>query len=99
MSPSSRLPTGLVGLLVPADQRRSQASCRSADPELFFPLSSSGPSMIQLAKAKTVRAGCLVSHECLAFALRTHQAHGVWGGLSEQERLRVTGSLHWEVAR
>ena len=31
-------------------------------------------------------AGCPVRRECLAFGLRTHQVHGVWEGLSEQER-------------
>jgi WhiB family redox-sensing transcriptional regulator len=73
-------------LLVPEDQWRSMAACRSADPDLFFPISSSGQSMAQEATAKAICAGCRVRRECLAFALRTHQAHGVWGGLSEQER-------------
>ena len=62
------------------------AACRSADPDLFFPISSSGPSLAQAAAAKAICAGCRVRRECLAFALRTHQVHGVWGGLSEQER-------------
>lgn len=65
---------------------RSSAACRSADPDLFFPISSSGPSTAQVAEAKSICAGCGVRRECLAFALRTHQVHGVWGGLSEQER-------------
>ena len=62
------------------------AACRSTDPDLFFPISSSGRSVAQVAEAKAVCAGCRVRRECLAFALRTHQVHGVWGGLSEQER-------------
>jgi WhiB family transcriptional regulator, redox-sensing transcriptional regulator len=62
------------------------AAGASADPELFFPISSSGPSLAQAANAKAVCAGCEVRRECLAFALRTHQVHGVWGGLTEQER-------------
>ena len=62
------------------------AACQSADPEMFFPISSSGRSMAQVAEAKAICAGCQVQRECLAFALRTHQGHGVWGGLSEQER-------------
>src|SRR5262245_40249931 len=78
-----------AGRLVPEDQWRSMAACRSADPDLFFPISSSGQSMAQEAEAKAICAGCRVRHECLAFALRTHQAHGVWGGLSEQERRPV----------
>jgi WhiB family transcriptional regulator, redox-sensing transcriptional regulator len=74
-------------MTLPADQhRRSSAACRSADPDLFFPILSSGPSTAQVAEAKAICAGCPVQRECLAFALRTHQVHGGWGGLSEQER-------------
>ena len=49
--------------------------------------------MTQVAEAKAICAGCQAQRECLAFALRTHRAHGVWGGLSEQERypLRSVG--------
>lgn len=65
---------------------RSAAACRVADPELFFPVSSSGPDLEQEAEAKEVCARCQVRPECLAFALRTRQVHGVWGGMSEQER-------------
>jgi WhiB family redox-sensing transcriptional regulator len=65
---------------------RSVAECRFADPELFFPVSSSALCLEQEAKAKAVCARCQVRPECLAFALRTRQVHGVWGGMSEQER-------------
>ena len=64
---------------------RSAAACRSADPELFFPLSESGKSLEQIAEAKAICAGCPVRRQCLAFALRT-RAHGIWGGLTELER-------------
>ncbi|HEV2256553.1 MAG TPA: WhiB family transcriptional regulator [Streptosporangiaceae bacterium] len=47
---------------------------------------SSGASLAQVAEAKAICAGCQVRRDCLAFALRTHQVHGVWGGLSERER-------------
>jgi WhiB family transcriptional regulator, redox-sensing transcriptional regulator len=65
---------------------RGRGACLSADPELFFPLSSAGPSVEQLHQAKTVCAGCQVRAECLEFALATRQVHGVWGGTSEDER-------------
>ena len=45
-----------------------------------------GPTWAQVAQAKAICAGCPVRRQCLAFALRTHQVHGVWGGLTEQER-------------
>ena len=31
-----------------------RAACRSADPELFFRVSGAGPSVAQIAEAKTV---------------------------------------------
>jgi hypothetical protein len=74
--PMSHTSRRFTGLLVPEDQWRSLAACRSADPDLFFPISSSGQSTAQVAEAKAVCAGCRVRRECLAFALRTHQVHG-----------------------
>ncbi len=68
---------------------RSRAACLSADPELFFPLSSSGPSARQIAQAKMVCGRCPVRPECLDFALATRQADGVWGGTSEADRSRM----------
>jgi WhiB family redox-sensing transcriptional regulator len=65
---------------------RSAAACRSADPELFFPVSHTGKSLEQVIEAKEICAGCPVRCECLAFALRTLQAYGIWGGTTEEER-------------
>jgi len=73
---------------------RSAAACRSADPELFFPISAFGQALEQVAEAKAICARCPVRRQCLAFALRTRQAHGIWGGLTEEERdfIRRPGS-------
>jgi WhiB family redox-sensing transcriptional regulator len=65
---------------------RMAAACRHADPDLFFPVSSTGRSIEQVARAKAVCADCSVRRECLQFALATHQVHGVWGGMTEEER-------------
>jgi WhiB family transcriptional regulator, redox-sensing transcriptional regulator len=65
---------------------RSAAACQDTDPDLFFPVSGSGRSLDQAEQAKAVCAGCPVRPSCLAFALRTGQAHGIWGGLTEEER-------------
>ena len=82
----SRASGRFAGQPIRQENWRSSAACRSADPDLFFPISSSGPSMAQVAEAKAICTGCPVRRDCLAFALRTHQVYGVWGGLSEQER-------------
>lgn len=62
------------------------SACREADPELFFPIGSSGPALHQLNAAKAICARCLVLSDCLTYAIETGQDAGVWGGTSEQER-------------
>ena len=74
----------------PGTHWRSAAACQACDPDLFFPVSSSGPSVEQAAEAKQICARCPVRRDCLAFALRTRQTHGVWGGMTEQERHLVS---------
>ncbi len=83
-------------------QWRLAAACRSADPDLFFPVSSAGRSVEQVTQAKKICSGCPVQPDCLGFALRTRQPHGVWGGLTEQERSligTVTGTWPAPSAR
>jgi WhiB family redox-sensing transcriptional regulator len=75
-----------TAMLIAEQDWRSVAACWSAVPDLFFPVSSSGKALEQAAEAKAICARCRVRRECLAFALATHQMHGVWGGTSEQER-------------
>ena len=73
-------------MLVDDDNWRLAAACRFAEPDLFFPVSSSGKALKQVAEAKAICAQCQVVRSCLAFALRTRQVHGVWGGTTEEER-------------
>jgi WhiB family transcriptional regulator, redox-sensing transcriptional regulator len=66
---------------------RSRAACRGDDPELFFPIGSSGRAALeQIAAAKAICIRCPVREACLRFALDTGQDYGVWGGLTEDER-------------
>jgi WhiB family redox-sensing transcriptional regulator len=64
----------------------SQGACLDSDPDLFFPITASGPALQQITQAKAICTRCPVRQECLQFALATHQVHGVWGGTSEEER-------------
>ena len=63
-----------------------RALCKDEDPELFFPVGTTGPAVSQIEAAKSVCARCPVRLECLEWALETAQDSGVWGGLSEEER-------------
>jgi WhiB family redox-sensing transcriptional regulator len=63
------------------------AACRgSADPEIFFPISGTGPGQADVARAKAICAGCRTRRLCLGYAIDTGQADGIWGGASEEER-------------
>lgn len=65
---------------------RARAACRSLDPDLFFPVGTTGAALAQIEAAKAVCRGCPSRTECLEFALATNQEAGIWGGLSEEER-------------
>ncbi len=68
------------------DNWRSSAACRTEDPDLFFPIGTSGPALMQTEQAKAVCRQCPVREQCLEWALETGQSLGVWGGTSETER-------------
>jgi WhiB family transcriptional regulator, redox-sensing transcriptional regulator len=66
-----------------------QAACRDADPDLFFPDSDVRSARAQVKAAKLICRGCPVRTLCLSWALDCGQAHGIWGGLTEDERHRL----------
>lgn len=64
---------------------QNHAACRDADPELFYP--EPGPGMHeQVAEAKALCAGCPVRADCGAYALRTRERFGIWGGQADRQR-------------
>lgn len=67
------------------DPWMSEALCAEIDPELWFPPASSSPG-----RAKAVCQSCQVRAECLSYALENGIEFGVWGGLSEPERQRLS---------
>lgn len=71
------------------DTWRDYALCRDTDPDLFFPVGTTGQAIVAIDHAKRVCAECAVTQECLDFALETNQDSGIWGGLSEEERRAI----------
>ena len=65
---------------------RHKSACREEDPELFFPIGTTGPALMQIEDAKTVCRRCEVQEQCLNWAIENGQDAGVWGGMSEDER-------------
>ena len=63
-----------------SDDWRNQGSCRSEDPELWFPRDP-----FQEKEAKGVCWGtCPVRRQCLRFGMRYD--HGIYGGRNAEER-------------
>jgi WhiB family transcriptional regulator, redox-sensing transcriptional regulator len=65
---------------------RGRAACRRVDPDLFFPVGTSGPALDQVTRAKRLCLACPVRRPCLDWALRNGIQFGIWGGLTEDER-------------
>ena len=73
-----------------------RAACRGEDSALFF-----APSHFERkhekdareARAKALCDQCPVRGDCLDYALRIREPHGVWGGLNEAERRAVLREL------
>ncbi|MEV5819246.1 WhiB family transcriptional regulator [Micromonospora haikouensis] len=63
--------------------------CRDEDAELFFPVGTTGPALLQAEQAKAVCRRCPVVDQCLQWALTNGVDDGVWGGMSEDERRAV----------
>ncbi len=72
-----------------SDDWREQAACRDTDPDLFFPVGTTGQAVDQIEAAKAVCQMCGSLQACLEFALATNQESGVWGSTSEEERRKL----------
>lgn len=60
---------------------QDRALCAEVDPDAFFPEKD-----IPKVDAKRICRSCDVQPECLAYAVRNGERHGIWGGLTEHER-------------
>jgi WhiB family transcriptional regulator, redox-sensing transcriptional regulator len=78
-----------LSLSIERDDWREQSACRDTDPDLFFPVGTTGPAIEQIETAKAVCRVCDVQKSCLEYALVTNQDSGIWGGTSEEERRAI----------
>ena len=66
-----------------------RAACRGEDSGLFFApnyFERKDERNVRESRAKAICATCTVRRECLDYALRIREPHGIWGGLNEVER-------------
>ena len=86
-----------LSLSAAPDDWRDLSACRDTDPDLFFPVGTTGPAVEQIENAKAVCDSCDAKDPCLDFALTTNQDSGIWGGTSEEERRKLR--RQWLSAR
>jgi WhiB family redox-sensing transcriptional regulator len=94
-----RIMRGTLAEQLPNWQR--EAACVGTDPEIFYPVSAQDAqgdrakaqlALIKVAKticngdAEIGRPPCPVRLECLAYAMERHERHGIWGGMTHNER-------------
>lgn len=63
---------------------QERALCAQTGAEFFFPEPGSS-----VREAKRICGMCEMRSACLDYALTNDERFGVWGGLSEKERLRL----------
>lgn len=69
---------------------RDEAACLGADPELFFPITVTGPMHeATLTAARGICQSCEVISACLNFALAEGIDDGIWAGTTPDERRRM----------
>lgn len=68
----------------PARTAWEQALCAQTGADFFFPEPGSS-----VREAKRICGMCEVRAACLEYALAHDERFGVWGGLSEKERLHL----------
>lgn len=71
---------------------QAKAACRGPQSVSFFPPSYAerkDERVAREARAKSICAQCVVRTECLEYALRIREPHGIWGGMNESERKQL----------
>lgn len=84
MSPVRRPRHGYASTATGVGSWRDAAACRDSDVNLFYP-----PTGKTAGPAQRVCSGCIVRAACLEHALNVGEAHGVWGGKTEEERRAI----------
>jgi len=68
---------------------QARAACRGPQAAVFFPPTHAErkeEKQEREARAKDICLGCVVRRDCLDYAIRIREPHGIWGGMNELER-------------
>jgi len=79
---------------------QSKAACRGPQAVVFFPPSHTERKDERLGReraAKAICRNCSVQQQCLDYAMRIREPHGIWGGRNEVERKQMMDRLDANV--
>lgn len=83
--------------IAPPVEWHDRAACRGMGWERFFgednPVKQPALPMTVLNKTRRVCGGCEVAEDCLLWALRHRESHGVWAGTTGKQRKAVFREL------
>lgn len=71
---------------------QERAACKGPQAAVFFPpthLERKEEREARERRAKEICASCPVRRQCLDYAVRIREPHGIWGGLNELERKQL----------
>jgi WhiB family transcriptional regulator, redox-sensing transcriptional regulator len=74
----------------------SQAACRDAYPEAFFPISER--DVANREHALTYCRACVIRTDCLRVAMRDKSIQGIWGGTDERDRAALRKQWGWTTS-
>lgn len=81
-----------MALRATTDAWQLRAACKGPQATAFFPPAHAERKEEKVSReerAKAICATCSVRRDCLEYALRIREPHGIWGGLNEVERKQL----------
>lgn len=79
------------------EEAPSIPGCQTSDPEMFFPEPGYAyTTNRELKWALEMCKACPVIRECGEYAVAANEVHGIWGGMTPNERRRLRG---WDRGR
>ncbi|MGI9603753.1 MAG: WhiB family transcriptional regulator [Acidimicrobiales bacterium] len=80
---------GTMSVMEQSNDWRLRAACRGPQSAVFFPpprFERKEEKRARERQAKDICESCVVVGDCRSHALSRGEQHGIWGGLSENER-------------
>ena len=78
-----------------------KAAWRGPQSQVFFPpprFERKDEKLAREGRAKAICGQCCVIEDCLSYALKIREPHGIWGGANEAERRQMLLAMAGQAA-